>query len=78
MSREPKGMTFLGPNRSCSEPMKKATPECTNMKREKTPAVLARSHPNSFRMATKNTEKEYQMPKPMAKVTKEMLTIVHP
>jgi hypothetical protein len=48
------------------------------MKRENTPAVLARSHPNSFKMATKKTEKEYQMPKPMAKVTKEMLTMVHP
>jgi hypothetical protein len=58
--------------------MKKAAPECTNMKRENTPAALARSHPNSFRMATKNTEKEYQMPKPMAKVTKEMLMIVQP
>jgi len=78
MIMDPRGITLLGPKRSRSEPIPIATPEWTSMNNEKTPAVAARLQPNSFRMATKKTEKEYQTPKEMARLIMETPTIFQP
>ena len=72
------GKTTRGLKRSRKAPIRTADIEWTNIKQEKTPAVAARLHPNSLRMATKNTEKEYQIPKIIARLIKDTPTITQP
>jgi hypothetical protein len=47
----------------------------TMINKEKAPAPIERLQPNSFKRATKKTEKEYQTPYTRARVTKQKPTI---
>ena len=78
MASVPSSITQTGPRRSISRPVTGPSRAATKKPKLKAPAVVARSQPNSSRMAGKSREKEVRALTPIAMVTKATATMTQP
>ena len=74
----PISMQKRGPLESMSLPSKGLSSAEVRNPKEKAPATVARSHPNSWTMGANRSEKDVRALTPTAMVTKAMATISQP
>ena len=78
MASVPSSITQTGPRRSISRPVAGPSRAATRKPKLNAPAVVARSQPNSSRIAGNSSENEVRAFTPTAMVTKATATTAQP